>query len=169
MTCFWEEVAPGFAELLEAPWSGGEILASFTVGPLLEEVVFRGFLLCAWTHRLGLRRAVLLSSALFGLLHPQEPLGAFAAGVVLCALRVRYGTLWVPVTFHSLFNLSAVLLGSGLDASPWAAYLETFVRSNLPMLATVGGLGVAATLLYSLRLMAGRALFEGGAPARRPG
>lgn len=148
---FWERAAPWVVELLETPPTSGELLALVTVAPILEEIVFRGFLLRAWTHRMGLWPGVLLSSFLFGLGHPQEPLGAFAFGVAACALRVRYGTLWVPILFHAAFNLAVVALALAYEA----ARLED-PRPSPILLAALSATAGAAALLYARSLIATR-------------
>jgi membrane protease YdiL (CAAX protease family) len=109
---------------------------------LLEEVAFRGVLYALLARRLGLRWAVVASSLLFGLWHVLPslrlrdvnavvgglfgpgPLGAAAAvaaavagtaaaGVVLCELRRRSGSLLAPFALHWSLN------GASLAAA-WA-------------------------------------------------
>jgi uncharacterized protein len=79
--------------------------------PLIEELIFRGFLLQRWSVKWGLRWGIVASSSLFGLLHLNNPLGLTLFGVVMGLLYVRSRSLWVPVACHSLNNLAAV----GLD------------------------------------------------------
>lgn len=157
---WWQAVAPAFVEFLEEmSWTGGEMIAAVTVGPILEEIVFRGFCLRAWAQRWGLAAAVILSSALFALSHPQEPVGAFVFAVTLCALRLRYGTLWVPIVFHALFNLGVLAL-STLENSPLEGAFIASLEANTVAVSVVTILGMTATLVWSYRLMAGRELIE---------
>lgn len=98
--------------LARRPWF--EVAASVTVAvlvaPLLEEMVFRGFLLPAtarWTGPLG---AVLLTAALFGLLHGGFYAGPiFALGALLGWAYWRTGRLWVAVGLHSAHNVVALV------------------------------------------------------------
>ena len=98
-----------------------------------EELAFRGLLLALLGRRHGVRAATLLSSALFGLWHVLASLGGGAAnaamvdvvggdpagtvvrvvvtvlftslaGVVLCALRLRSGSLLAPILAHWTVN-----------------------------------------------------------------
>jgi membrane protease YdiL (CAAX protease family) len=100
---------------------------------LPEELAFRGLLLALLGRGHGVRAATLLSSGLFGLWHILPSLGGgvanaaiagavggdaagtllrvvatvcftFAAGVVLCALRLRSGSLLAPVLAHWAVN-----------------------------------------------------------------
>ena len=74
------------------------------IAPLVEEVLFRGFLFDAWAHRWGAFVATVLTSALFAAYHPHF-LATFISGVVfVCAVR-RTGTLWGSIVVHSIFNL----------------------------------------------------------------
>lgn len=78
------------------------------VGPLLEEVLFRGLLLSALSNRYGDRTGLLLSSLLFALAH--RSLWTFpyllAGGLVLGWLARRSGSLATCIVAHSLWNLT---------------------------------------------------------------
>ena len=76
------------------------------VAPLLEELLFRGFLYRAFTRDWGWVRALLATSALFGLYHPFF-LNAFVASIVfVCVLR-RTGSLRASILVHAFMNLAA--------------------------------------------------------------
>ena len=76
--------------------------------PLVEELVFRGILLQRWSMKWGLPWGIAASSALFGLLHFNNPLGLMLFGLVMGLLYVRTQSLWVPIICHGLNNLGAV-------------------------------------------------------------
>ena len=87
--------------------------------PLAEELVFRGQLFAALSRsRAGYSGATLISSALWSLLHMTEPWFAvgiiFMMGLVLGALLIRFGSLWVTIACHAIWNglYSLVILGS---------------------------------------------------------
>ena len=86
--------------------------------PLIEEIVFRGFLFR------GLRRfwspvlAALITSVLFAFPHSLQgadgtlwnaALDTFALSLVLCYLREKTGSLWAGIGVHALKNLVAFL------------------------------------------------------------
>lgn len=84
------------------------------VAPLVEETVFRGLLYPALRRRLGVRGAVVLSSALFGLVHGLSHMAPLAIlGVFLAFLVERTGALIACVAAHMAFNALTVaqLLG----------------------------------------------------------
>ena len=78
--------------------------------PVVEELVFRGFLLQRWGTKWGLRWGLGTSSVAFGLLHFNNPLGLTLFGLVMGLLYVRSQSLWVPIGCHALNNLAVVIL-----------------------------------------------------------
>ncbi len=82
----------------------------FTVGaiiaPIVEELTFRG-LLYQWLRKhTGVLLPVLLSGALFSVVHfiPQLFLGLFLVGVILALAFEWSQSLWVPIALHMLQN-----------------------------------------------------------------
>ncbi|MCW8126877.1 CPBP family intramembrane glutamic endopeptidase [Microbulbifer halophilus] len=84
--------------------------------PLLEELVFRGYLFRAWRQsRLGFSGTLLLTSTLFTLLHWGQyhwlQLGfVFVLALVLGMARERSGSVLLPMLLHALNNLGAAIL-----------------------------------------------------------
>lgn len=86
--------------------------------PLVEELIFRGFLLQRWATKWGIRNGLIASSLLFGVLHINNPVGLTLFGFLMGLLYVRSRSLWIPIACHSLNNLAAV----GIDRlSTWIA------------------------------------------------
>jgi len=88
---------------------GGLVLAVLmvvVVGPIVEELVFRGVVLTAAGARWGMWPSVLGTSALFALAH--GTLWAFAPtfmlGVALGWLAWTRGSLWPSIALHALYN-----------------------------------------------------------------
>ena len=79
------------------------------IAPVFEEFVFRGLLLHRWRKKWNLKKAAVVSSVLFGLLH-FDPIGATAFGLAMCYLYVKSGSLWLPIICHMLNNLIAWLI-----------------------------------------------------------
>jgi membrane protease YdiL (CAAX protease family) len=90
------------------------------VAPLVEEVLFRGFLFAGLRQSLNLPAAALLSSMVFGAAHLGLAVWSMAAVAVMGAffayLYERTGSLWPPVVAHTLHNLLAfvVVLAVGM-------------------------------------------------------
>jgi len=82
-----------------APW-----LVFFV--PLSEEVFFRGYMLRFLDQRTGRVAAVIVSSALFAVIHlnPSGIVVYFIIGLVLAFLYLRTGRLWAPILAHMVHN-----------------------------------------------------------------
>ncbi len=77
--------------------------------PLIEELIFRGYLFSALaTSRAGLSGATLITTSLWSLLHITEPwfsIGMiFIIGLVLSALLIRFGSIWITMACHIAWN-----------------------------------------------------------------
>jgi membrane protease YdiL (CAAX protease family) len=74
------------------------------VAPLLEELLFRGFLYRAFERDWGWIQALVLTSIVFGVYHSFF-LNAFAFSLVLVCLLRRTGSLQATVLAHAFSNL----------------------------------------------------------------
>lgn len=131
-------------------WWPAALLSAVLLGPVGEELLFRGVALHAWTKRFGVTRAVLRTSVLFSCLHA-DPLGMLALALAACLLVLRGRGLWSAIVLHALVGGLAFWIRSG----------------ELGPLGPVLGLGSAADPLESMRQTFGRdlALFALGALA----
>ena len=90
------------------------IPAIVLIGPYIEEVVFRGWLLPALVKRMGgWGLPILISSLMFGGLHVfvGAPVMVYTTVLGICAglARRMTGRLWAPVLIHAANNLIATL------------------------------------------------------------
>jgi membrane protease YdiL (CAAX protease family) len=79
--------------------------------PIGEELFYRGLVFPGLSHW-GFLPAALVSSMLFALSHldPATLLPFTAAGLAMCWLFWRSGSLWDAIAFHVLFNLLSFIL-----------------------------------------------------------
>jgi len=101
---------PGLKSLL--------VFAIIAVGPVFEEVLFRGLLLPWLASRLGWISGILISSAFFALIHFHLPstIPLATLGIALCLLYALSGRLILCIFVHMIFNsvnLFAVTLWGG--------------------------------------------------------
>lgn len=94
---------------------GALTLAVISIGPIVEELLFRGALLSALLRRLRTVWAVPASAVLFALVHLPDLHWLWYAvpnlallGAVLAWLRLRSGSLWPSVIAHGCNNLLAM-------------------------------------------------------------
>jgi len=80
------------------------------VAPIVEEIIFRGYIMNKWIDKYSLKKGIFYSSFLFMLFHvqsffiPQLLLG------LLCALvYVKFNNLFYAIFTHSLYNLLVIL------------------------------------------------------------
>jgi len=91
------------------------IVTAVLLAPVAEELLFRLVLYEA----LRLKRVVAagpLAALAFALLHGSlhEMPALFALGLVLQWTRRRYGTLWLPILVHAIFNAASLALAAVL-------------------------------------------------------
>jgi membrane protease YdiL (CAAX protease family) len=82
------------------------------VGPVVEELVFRGWLYAHLRVRLGALPTIVLTGALFGLLHGGPPgyaISIMISGMIYGALREWTGGIVAPTATHILNNTIATL------------------------------------------------------------
>ena len=104
-------------------------LLAVTLGPIFEELTFRGFLLPLFAKTLGSPAAIAVCAGAFALIHgPQYgwawqallPVGF--AGACFGVARVASGSTGVAAVMHAIYNLtifSAFLAQGGADNLPW--------------------------------------------------
>ncbi len=94
------------------------LLTHVILGPLLEEVIYRGLMFSLLRRYTPAWFAAVASSALFGLTH--FPIGwgtvaaAFVAGCLLCGMVSRSGSLYPGLACHMAFNFCALFVISPL-------------------------------------------------------
>lgn len=89
------------------------------VVPVLEEIIFRGYLQTALTKQVGAIKAIVLSSALFALFHYAVGQGInnfnivgtlFILSLFLGFIRERQGNLLSSIALHAIFNGISILM-----------------------------------------------------------
>ena len=93
------------------------IVGGLVIGaPIAEELTFRGQIFAALSQtRLGMTGAAAFTSALWAGIHITQPLHIiallFLMGLALSWLLVRFGSLWVTIASHAVWNgVSAIAL-----------------------------------------------------------
>jgi len=80
--------------------------------PVVEEVVFRGFVLDLASEKYGDWFSIFISAFLFAIVHVEgvTVANAFIAGLIFGHLRIRTGSLWPPIILHFLWNTHLYLV-----------------------------------------------------------
>lgn len=138
-----------FQETQEALTSGSvwmQILASVVAAPILEEHLVRGVVYQRMRDMMGVKPSVLLSAALFGILHGNLVQGiyAFALGAYFAWLMERFQNIRVPIMAHMAANLFVILLGQEAFANRIFGSGQDFI---LELIVCAGCVGRAIQIL----------------------
>jgi uncharacterized protein len=112
MSNSWLEAFSSVLGADSAPWKG--FLAVVVVAPIAEEIIFRGLILRGFLKRYSVRRSILLSALLFGIVHmnPWQFVTAFAAGIILGWWYVKTKSIVTPILGHALNNGMSFIIGA---------------------------------------------------------
>ena len=105
---------PNFSYSSDTPlWSGMLVLYSCLIAPLVEEIIFRGYIL-RLLRRFGTGFAILFSALLFALYHYDftQMLPTFVMGCFFGYMAVRYESILPVIGVHVLNNVVAVSLST---------------------------------------------------------
>lgn len=132
------KISPDFCNSLlnEAPTDSESTTAAFFnfitvsfLAPVVEEFIFRGVILNRLKIRFGIKKAIILSSLVFCLLHYKLSfLGAFFFGIVVSLLYIKSGNILVNISAHFLNNFIISLVGLTnlfIKSSPSNSVLNT--------------------------------------------
>lgn len=86
-------------------------LLCFTT-PLLEETIYRGFLLTSLAKEMKWWQAIIISACVFSIAHFsfESSLQLFLVGIILGFVYCWSGNLAAPFLVHSLYNAAVLLL-----------------------------------------------------------
>lgn len=82
--------------------------------PIVEELLFRGFLLPPMARKVGRTATCVIAGSLFGLVHMTDPFAVvplIILGVALSWLRLRCGSIWPGMLVHVGNNAVAMAVG----------------------------------------------------------
>ncbi|CAA6823087.1 MAG: CAAX amino terminal protease self-immunity [uncultured Sulfurovum sp.] len=108
---------PNFMMNLEYPTLMTKILLVIAVvvaAPIVEEVIFRGFLLKGFSQTfMGVHGAVFVTAVLWAVIHQQYEIAyliaIFVIGLVFGYARVLSNSLYIPMIMHALMNFLAIM------------------------------------------------------------
>ena len=97
------------------------ILTSCVIGPLIEEIVFRGFLFNSLSKRIKVILAALLTTIIFAVMHISISTVIFAifTGLVFIYFYIKTNNLLVSFTIHSSCNIMALVVLFVPISVPW--------------------------------------------------
>ncbi len=115
-----EDFVSGNSQLMSIPlWQS--VVCTAILVPIMEEIVFRGFVFSRLDKAMPTVLAVIITSVLFGAIHGSILWAAWAAavGAVLNIVRIKSGSLIPAIILHVCNNTSSLILSEvgseGLD------------------------------------------------------
>ncbi len=96
----------GFSNLITGADYFWTFIILVIVAPVIEEVIFRGWLYGKIRARIPAVPAILLVSILFGIVHGQWNVGVtvFVMSIAMCTIREITGTIWGGILIHIIKN-----------------------------------------------------------------
>lgn len=133
----------------------------FLMVAVLEEALFRGYILKNLMLSFNKYIALILSSILFALMHGANPnistlslLGLFLAGMALGAPYIYTRNLWYPIAFHFSWNFFQSLFGFNVSGKNIYSIIEFTIPENNKINGGLFGFeGSVFSLLIELILM----------------
>jgi membrane protease YdiL (CAAX protease family) len=109
---------PEYSELMDSLMGGGQdfsiiLLSVGILGPIFEEILFRGLVFNELRKVKGLVFSVIVQAILFGVFHMNwlQGIYAFLLGIILGLVYVWTRSIWAPIIAHIVFNTSSVFGG----------------------------------------------------------
>ena len=125
----WPEAQPESLGVMSGVLTGDGavwilLIGIIFVGPVVEELVFRGALWAFLSETLNPMMLLTLTSLLFALYHfaPLHVISILPIAFLLGALRYASGSIWPPIVAHIINNLMAVLLLNAAEPSALIAF-----------------------------------------------
>ena len=114
----------------------------FVLVAVLEEVLFRGYILKNLMLSFNKYLALTISATLFALMHGANPniswfslLGLFLAGMALGASYIYTKNLWYPIAFHFSWNLFQSLFGFNVSGQD----IYSIIEFTIPVTNKING------------------------------
>ena len=127
------------AEMISSPGLLSQFVVVGVIGPIMEELLFRGVIYRRMRDYVGVMWAVILSGILFGVAHGNLTQGLFAGllGMLLALYYEHYGSLWAPCAAHMANNIFSVLSVAFLKDLPGICWLSWYLAGGVLLIAAV--------------------------------
>ncbi len=127
-------------------------VALFTCVAIMEEILFRGYILRNLMISFNKYIALIISSLLFSLMHGMNPnmdgfsaMSLFLAGILLGISYIYTKNLWFPIALHLSWNLFQTLFGFNVSGQDFYSVIEFKTQEN--NLLNGGAFGMEGSIL----------------------
>lgn len=135
------DLSSGMSSLTSYPfWLA--LLVNAILIPILEEVVFRGYLFSRLGKAMPAVVAAVISSVVFGLCHGGLVWAIWAGitGLIICVVRVKSGSIIPGIVFHIIMNTYGMVVS-------YFPVLEKLNNTGMYILTSVGGILLAVYIV----------------------
>ena len=135
------DLSSGMSSLTSYPfWLA--LLVNAILIPILEEVVFRGYLFSRLGKAMPAVVAAVISSVVFGLCHGGLVWAIWAGitGLIICVVRVKSGSIIPGIVFHIIMNTYGMVVS-------YFPVLEKLNNTGMYILTAVGGILLAVYIV----------------------
>ena len=135
------DLSSGMSSLTSYPfWLA--LLVNAILIPILEEVVFRGYLFSRLGKAMPAVVAAVISSVVFGLCHGGLVWAIWAGitGLIICVVRVKSGSIIPGIVFHIIMNTYGMVVS-------YFPVLEKLTNTGMCILTAVGGILLAVYIV----------------------
>ena len=128
------DLTSGMGSLTSYPFWLAIIVNAILI-PILEEVVFRGYIFSRLGKAMPAAVAAVISSVVFGLCHGGL-VWAIWAGIVICVVRIKSGSIIPGIVFHIIMNTYGMVCS-------YFPVLEKLSNTGMYILTAIGGIMLA--------------------------
>lgn len=135
------DLSSGMSSLTSYPfWLA--LLVNAILIPILEEVVFRGYLFSRLGKAMPAVVAAVISSVVFGLCHGGLVWAIWAGitGLIICVVRVKSGSIIPGIIFHIIMNTYGMVVS-------YFPVLEKLTNTGMYILTAAGGILLAVYIV----------------------
>ena len=135
------DLSSGMSSLTSYPFWLAIIVNAILI-PILEEVVFRGYLFSRLGKAMPAVVAAVISSVVFGLCHGGLVWAIWAGitGLIICVVRVKSGSIIPGIVFHIIMNTYGMVVS-------YFPVLEKLTNTGMYILTAVGGILLAVYIV----------------------
>ena len=121
------------------------MLANAILVPIMEEVVFRGYLFNRLSKVMPEIVAALITSVIFGLCHGGIVWAtwAFVVGMIICVFRIKTGSIIPGIIFHIIMNTFGTL-------TSYTTVFDGITETGMKVLTAVGGIVLTGALVFTM-------------------
>jgi len=122
-----------------------EFLAIALLGPIIEEIIFRGIVQKRLSKMMRVGFVVIIQAMIFGLIHMDFVQSVYAGilGIFIGLIYLWFDSIWHAITVHAVFNATSVIL-MHFAGDAEVNLLHLLIISGVAFIASMASLTVLA-------------------------